>query len=53
MEYKDGAYTLFFYTKGTEGILSEAVRQLLHNMNSKAAGRAYSKKHLRKTVENL
>ena len=32
MEYEDGASTLFFYTKGTEGIPSEAVAQLLHYM---------------------
>ena len=32
MEYEDGAGTLFLYTKGTEGIPNEAVRQLLHYM---------------------
>lgn len=32
MEYEDGASTLFFYTRGTEGIPSEAVKQLLHYM---------------------
>lgn len=32
MEYEDGASTLFLYTKGTEGIPSEAVEQLLHYM---------------------
>lgn len=30
MKYEDGASTLFLYTKGTIGIPSEAVRQLLH-----------------------
>lgn len=34
MEYEDGASTLFLYTKGTEGVPSEAVRQLLHYMES-------------------
>lgn len=32
MEYEDGASTLFFYTKGTEGIPGESVAQLLHYM---------------------
>ena len=32
MEYEDGASTLFLYTKGTEGIPSMAVKQLLHYM---------------------
>lgn len=32
MEYEDGASTLFLYTKGTEGIPSEALRQLLYYM---------------------
>ena len=32
MEYEDGASTLFLYTKGTEGIPSEALRQMLHYM---------------------
>ncbi len=32
--YEDGASTLFLYTKGTEGIPSEAVRQLLHYMEN-------------------
>ncbi len=32
MEYEDGASTLFFYTKGTEGVPNEAVKQLLHYM---------------------
>lgn len=32
MAYEDGASTLFFYTKGTEGIPSEPMRQLLHYM---------------------
>ena len=32
MEYEDGASTLFLYTKGTEGIPNEAVKQLLHYM---------------------
>lgn len=32
MEYEDGAGTLFLYTKGTEGIPNEAVRQLLQYM---------------------
>lgn len=29
MEYEDGASTLFLYTKGTEGVPGEALRQLL------------------------
>lgn len=32
MEYEDGASTLFLYTKGTEGIPSETLRQMLHYM---------------------
>ncbi len=32
MEYEDGASTIFLYTKGTQGIPSEAVRQMLHYM---------------------
>lgn len=32
MEYEDGAGTLFLYTKGTVGIPSKAVEQLLHYM---------------------
>lgn len=34
MEYEDGASTLFLYTKGTEGIPSEALKQLLHYMEN-------------------
>ena len=32
MEYEDGASTLFLYTKGTRGVPSDAVRQLLRYM---------------------
>lgn len=32
MEYEDGASTLFLYTKGTKGIPSQALQQLLHYM---------------------
>lgn len=32
MEYEDGASTIFLYTKGTEGIPSEAVKQMLRYM---------------------
>lgn len=32
MEYEDGASTVFLYTKGTVGVPSEEVRQLLHYM---------------------
>lgn len=32
MEYDDGARTLFLCTRGTDGVPSEAVRQLLHYM---------------------
>lgn len=32
MEYADGASTLFLYTKGTEGVKNEALKQLLHYM---------------------
>lgn len=32
MAYEDGASTLFLYTKGTEGIPSEALKQWLHYM---------------------
>lgn len=32
MEYEDGASTLFLYTKGTEGIPSITLQQLLHYM---------------------
>lgn len=34
MEYEDGASTLFLYTKGTEGVPSAAVKQLLHYMEN-------------------
>ncbi|MDE6712614.1 MAG: hypothetical protein K2K20_02655 [Lachnospiraceae bacterium] len=34
MEYDDGASTLFLYTKGTEGIPSAAMEQLLHYMEN-------------------
>lgn len=32
MPYEDGADTLFLYTKGTEGVPNEMLRQLLHYM---------------------
>lgn len=32
MAYEDGASTLFLYTKGTEGVPNETIRQLLHYM---------------------
>ena len=32
MEYEDGASTLFLYTRGTEGVPSEKLRQLLYYM---------------------
>lgn len=32
MEYEDGASTLFLYTRGTEGVPSEELRQLLYYM---------------------
>lgn len=32
MEYEDGASTLFLYTRGTEGVPNEALKQLLHYM---------------------
>lgn len=32
MAYEDGASTLFLYTRGTEGVPSEAMRQMLHYM---------------------
>ena len=34
MEYEDGASTLFLYTKGTEGIPNEAIKQLLRYMEN-------------------
>ncbi|MDE6742940.1 MAG: hypothetical protein K2J95_03565 [Lachnospiraceae bacterium] len=34
MEYEDGASTLFLYTKGTKGIPSAAVKQLLYYMEN-------------------
>ncbi len=34
MSYEDGAGTLFLYTKGTKGVPSEALRQLLHYMEA-------------------
>ena len=40
MEYEDGASTLFLYTGGTEGVPSEALRQLLHYMEDTVYGNA-------------
>lgn len=40
MEYDDGASTLFLYTKGTVGIPSEALRQLLRYMEDTTYGNA-------------
>ena len=34
MSYEDGAGTLFLYTKGTKGVPSEALRQILHYMEA-------------------
>lgn len=34
MPYEDGSGTLFLYTKGTEGVPNEAVRQLLYYMEN-------------------
>ena len=43
MKYEDGAGTLFLYTKGTVGIPSEAVEQLLHYMENTTYENAVNK----------
>ncbi|MCI9142097.1 MAG: hypothetical protein HFH87_05660 [Lachnospiraceae bacterium] len=42
MPYEDGASTLFLYTKGTEGIPNEALKQLLHYMEHTTEANAIS-----------
>lgn len=55
MEYEDGASTLFFYTKGTAGIPSEAVKQLLHYMEDTTYENAVNEelREIHRMVENV
>lgn len=55
MEYEDGASTLFLYTKGTVGIPSEEVRQLLHYMENTTYGNAVNEdlREIHRMVETV
>lgn len=55
MKYEDGASTLFLYTKGTMGIPSEAVRQLLHYMENTTYENAVNKelREIHRMVETV
>ena len=55
MEYEDGASTLFLYTRGTVGIPSEAVRQLLHYMEDTTYENAVNKelREIHRMVETV
>lgn len=55
MKYEDGASTLFLYTKGTVGIPSEAVRQLLHYMEDTTYENAVNKelREIHRMVETV
>ncbi len=55
MEYEDGASTLFLYTRGTIGIPSEAVRQLLHYMEDTTYENAVNKelREIHRMVETV
>ncbi len=55
MEYEDGASTLFLYTRGTVGIPSDAVRQLLHYMEDTTYENAVNKElhEIHKMVETV
>ena len=55
MEYDDGASTMFLYTKGTVGIPSEAVKQLLHYMEDTTYENAVNKelREIHRMVETV
>ncbi len=55
MEYEDGASTLFLYTRGTVGIPSEAVSQLLHYMEDTTYENAVNKelREIHRMVETV
>ena len=55
MAYEDGASTLFLYTKGTVGVPSEAVRQLLHYMEDTTYGNAVNEdlREIHRMVETV
>lgn len=55
MEYEDGASTMFLYTKGTVGIPSEEVRQLLHYMENTTYGNAVNEdlREIHRMVETV
>lgn len=55
MAYEDGASTLFLYTKGTEGIPSEAMRQMLHYMEESTCENAVNEelREIHRMVETV
>lgn len=55
MEYEDGASTLFLYTKGTKGVLSENLKQMLRYMEESTYENAVNDdlKEVHKMVEIL
>lgn len=55
MAYEDGAYTVFLYTKGTVGVPSEEVRQLLCYMENSVYGNAVNEdlREIHRMVETV
>ena len=55
MAYEDGASTLFLYTKGTEGVPSEAVEQLMRYMEDTSYGNAVNEdlREIHRMVETV
>lgn len=55
MEYEDGASTLFLYTKGTEGVPNETLKQLLHYMEETTYENAVNEelREIHKMVETV
>lgn len=55
MDYEDGASTLFLYTRGTKGIPSDAVQQLLHYLEDTTYENAVSEdlQELHRMVETV
>ena len=55
MAYEDGASSLFLYTKGTAGVPSESVKQLLHYMEETTYGNAVNEdlREIHRMVETV
>lgn len=55
MPYEDGASTIFLYTKGTEGVPNEAVKQLLHYLENTTYENAVNEelREIHKMVETV